>query len=240
MRALIEAGITGDAVMFPEYLWDRLPLAGRGMAIFEVRFCRDGTPVHEVLAEPGVADVIGAGADLVGRLGELKSALSDIRDEHAGTDSVFVGRLEAGEIYNQVPIASHVHGTRRWVTPGQSEAVEAAFRDLVREVADRAGAKAEVDYAVQGDAFRIDADEPIVDAFQSAHRAVTGKMLPPGGKPFVDDGNTYGPRAGIPAFTHGPDAKGAHTLSEEVAVSELVRVAKVYALTAIGFCEEKQ
>ena len=67
---------------------------------------------------------------------------------------------------------------------------------------------------------------------------MVGAPLPPGGKPFVDDGNTYAPRAGIPALTHGPDAKGAHTTNEEVPVSELVRVAKVYALTAIGYCCE--
>jgi acetylornithine deacetylase/succinyl-diaminopimelate desuccinylase-like protein len=57
-----------------------------------------------------------------------------------------------------------------------------------------------------------------------------------GGKPFVDDGNRYAAEAGIPALTHGPDAKGAHTTEEWVAVDELVRVATVYALTAVGYC----
>ena len=43
-------------------------------------------------------------------------------------------------------------------------------------------------------------------------------------------------RAGIPAITHGPHATGAHTLQEQVPVAELVRVALVYALTAVSFC----
>ena len=65
-----------------------------------------------------------------------------------------------------------------------------------------------------------------------------GEELPAGCKPFVDDGNTFYALAGIPAITHGPDAKGAHTVEEEVPVAELVRVAQVYALTAIAFCSD--
>jgi acetylornithine deacetylase/succinyl-diaminopimelate desuccinylase-like protein len=63
-----------------------------------------------------------------------------------------------------------------------------------------------------------------------------GYELPVGLKPFLDDGNNFYSLAGIPAITHGPDAKGAHTLEERVPISELVRAAKVYALTAIAFC----
>jgi acetylornithine deacetylase/succinyl-diaminopimelate desuccinylase-like protein len=75
-----------------------------------------------------------------------------------------------------------------------------------------------------------------VAAFQWACRETTGGELPLGGKPFVDDGNVYSSLGGIPALTHGPDASGAHTLQESVPVNELVRVAKVYALTAAAYC----
>ena len=46
-------------------------------------------------------------------------------------------------------------------------------------------------------------------------------------------------RTEIPTITHGPDAKGAHTLQEEVAIDELKRVALVYALTAVLFCGDR-
>jgi len=52
----------------------------------------------------------------------------------------------------------------------------------------------------------------------------------------VDDGNTFASVAGIPALTHGPAARGAHTLEECVPLGELVRVAQVYALTAAAYC----
>jgi len=57
-----------------------------------------------------------------------------------------------------------------------------------------------------------------------------------GNKPFVDDASIIIDETGIPAITHGPAATGAHTLFEQVSLDELVRVARVYALTAMHFC----
>ena len=238
VRALVAEGCVGDAVMLPEYLADRLPLAGRGMAIFEVSLHRDGDPVHEVLRAPDTPDVLGAGAELVCRLRALNRTLATNSDPWSGCDTVFAGFMESGEIYNQAPVACTVRGTRRWVTPGRTAAIESEFRALVDTVAQEFGTPATVDFQVQGDAFRISRDDAVVNAFQSAYAAVTGGELQVGGKPFVDDGNAYAALAGIPALTHGPDAKGAHTLSEAVSVDELVRVARVYALTAMRYCGE--
>ena len=236
VRALVAEGFVGDAVMLPEYLADRLPLAGRGMAIFKVSFLRDGDPVHEVLRAPETPDVLGAGAELVCRLRNLNKTLVRTSDPWSGCDTVFVGLIESGEIYNQAPVGCTVRGTRRGVTPGRTEAVEAGFRALVNELAVASGTPATIDFQVQGDAFRVSREDAIVSAFQTAYSAVSGVELPVGGKPFVDDGNTYAALAGIPALTHGPDARGAHTLSEAVEVDELVRVARVYAMTAVAYC----
>ncbi|MCY3766670.1 MAG: M20/M25/M40 family metallo-hydrolase [Gemmatimonadetes bacterium] len=236
VRALVAEGFVGDAVMLPEYLADRLPLAGRGMAIFEVSFRREGDPVHEVLRAPETPDVLAAGAELVCRLRNMNRSLAKTSDPWSGRDTVFVGLIESGEIYNQAPVACSVRGTRRWVTPGRTGAVEAGFRELVDELAVASGTSATVDFQVQGDAFRVSREDAIVSAFQTAYKAASGGELPFGGKPFVDDGNTYAALAGIPALTHGPDGKGAHTLSEVVEVDELVRVARVYAMTAVAYC----
>ncbi|MDE2998331.1 MAG: M20/M25/M40 family metallo-hydrolase [Gemmatimonadota bacterium] len=236
VRALVAEGIVGDAVMLPEYLADRLPLAGRGMAIFEVSLSREGDPVHEVLRAPETPDLPAAGAELVCRLRNMNRSLARTSDPWSGCDTVFVGLIESGEIYNQAPVGCTVRGTRRWVTPGRTAAVEAGFRALVDELAAESGTSATVDFQVQGDAFRVSREDAIVNAFQTAYASVSGEELPVGGKPFVDDGNTYAALAGIPALTHGPDAKGAHTLSEAVAVDELVRVARVYAMTAAAYC----
>ena len=236
VKGLIEAGFVGDAVMMPEYLADRLPLAGRGMAIFDVKIERDGEAVHEVLRPEGLPDVLGAGADLVRAFRDLNDRLANVTDPHSGSDSVFVGQIEAGEIYNQAPITCCLRGTRRWVTPGDGEKAISEFQSILDAVAQESGTRVTVDFLVQAEAFRIAENDPIVQAFQGAYERVAGKVLSFGGKPFVDDGNRYAAEAGIPALTHGPDAKGAHTTEEWVAVDELVRVATVYALTAVGYC----
>lgn len=236
LRALIRDGYTGDAVLLPEYLADPVPVAGRGMLIFDLRIERDGEPVHEVLRELGTPDVVGTGARLVARLLDLHERVKEISRPHAGHDSVFVGRIETGEIYNQSPTQCIVQGTRRWVTPGSGETVRAELQEIFDDVAVTSGTRIEVDISMQADAYSIETDAPFFSAFTSAHEACVGRPPVPGGKPFVDDGNTFCALAGIPALTHGPAATGAHTLQERCRVSELVRVATLYALTAVEFC----
>jgi len=229
----------GDAVLLPEYLATPLPVAGRGVVIFEIRIRRQGEPVHEVLRPPGQPDVLMAGAELALRLRELHGRLQQQQQTHhphAGSDSVFLGRLSAGQLYNQSPVECALNGTRRWVKPGSAGAVRAEFDQILEEIARNSNAQIEVDWAVQGDAFALDLQDPFIAAFQQAHSAVAGAPLPIGGKPFMDDGNTFIALAHIPALTHGPAATGAHTLEEKVAVAELVRVARVYACTGLAYC----
>ena len=236
VRAMIREGLIGDAVLLPEYLADPLPVAGRGVAIFQATIRREGAPVHEVLRPPGTPDVVAAGAQLVTRLHAWNEQLKQNSHPLAGHDSTFVGSIQAGEIYNQSPTECLVQGTRRWIPPGSGAAVREEFSQFLADVAAATGTQIDVEYTEQGGAYQVDADSSLVQAFQQAHTAVAGSPLPLGAKPFVDDGNIYAARAGIPALTHGPAATGAHTLNEAVPVEELVRVAKVYALTAIAFC----
>jgi acetylornithine deacetylase/succinyl-diaminopimelate desuccinylase-like protein len=236
VKALIRDGYVGDAVLLPEYCASPLPIAGRGMAIFEIRIRRDGEPVHEVLREMDQPLVVRAGTELAARLFALSDELGRNSDSDAGRDSFFVGQIESGEIYNQSPVECLIRGTRRWTTPGDVERVETEFRELLAEHARRSGARIELSYSVQGDAFRIAPDDAAVEALQAAHQAVTGERLALGAKPFLDDGNWFCSLAGVPGLTHGPNAAGAHTVNECCPVSELVRVAKVYALTALAYC----
>ena len=154
----------------------------------------------------------------------------------AGPGTAFIGKFSAGEIFNQSPTECRIEGTRRWLATEPTSEVGEQYRRVLREVAAETRTKIDSEFLVRRDAFEINADDPFVAAFQSAYSAVAGKPLPIGAKPFVDDGNAFVARAKIPAITHGPDAKGAHTLNERVPVAELVRVAQTYALTALAFC----
>lgn len=236
LRGLIRDGYVGDGVLLPEYMATPLPLASRGSAIFEITIHRPGEPVHEVLRPAGTPDVVATGAELVRRLLGMNAQLAQVTAPYAGSDSIFVGSIRAGEIYNQSPTHCRISGVRRWVTPGCGGEVVAEVRGLCADVAAATGTTIDIEFDIPADACRLAPDDPLVTAFQAAHQHITGSTLAYGSKPFVDDGNIFAAEAGIPAITHGPAATGAHTQHEAVTLAELVRVAQVYALTALHFC----
>jgi acetylornithine deacetylase/succinyl-diaminopimelate desuccinylase-like protein len=234
---LIKDGCVGDGVLLPEYLNDRLPVIGRGGLIWKVRIYREAPPVHEVLRPADAADVIAAAADLVTRLGRWDQKLAARSDPLAGRESVFVGQVHGGEIYNQSPQECRLEGTLRWLPGTERQKIQQEFRNVVfRRTAARAGADLSIEYQLMRDAFRLDKNDPLVSAFQAAHKAVSGRRLRVGAKPFCDDGNSFCALARVPAITHGPLAGGAHTLNEWVSIDDLERVALVYALTAVAYC----
>ena len=237
VRALIDEGFVGDAVLIPEYLADRLPLMGRGMALFEVAIQRDGEPVHEVFGGLEQPRVIAAGAELVSRFEELDRQLAHNQHPYGDRDSVFIGQVSSGEIYNQSPTQFKLCGTRRWLPGTNITAVEREYREVLATVASPE-IQVEGSFKVLSEGFESAADHPVISAFQTAYQTAVGRQLPYGSKPFLDDGNHF-TRAGINAITHGPAATGAHTLDEEVPVTELERMALVYALTACCFCNKQ-
>jgi acetylornithine deacetylase/succinyl-diaminopimelate desuccinylase-like protein len=233
---MIAEGYLGDGVLLPEPLHTQLPIVGRGSATWKVTLRRNGAPVHEVMRPSDEPSVIAAGAELAARLGRLHQHLATLSDSPAGTESAFIGQIHGGEIFNQYPQECWLEGTRRWL-PGRSrEEVERGFRDLIAGVQRDTGVTADVEFRFIRDAFHLDAADPLVRAFQRAHTAVSGAPLPTGPKPFVDDGNSFYGLRRTPAITHGPRAGGQHTVNEWVSIDDLVRVAEVYALTAVLYC----
>lgn len=232
---LIADGFVGDAVLLPEYFNAALPVVGRGGFIWAATVRRPGPAVHEVCrpAEPGV---IAAGAELVARLGRLDAELAREADPLAGAASVFVGTIQSGSIYNEYPQTCRLEGTRRWLPGTRFADADRELRALCAGLAADTGLAVDVETRPMRDAFRLDTADPFVGVFQAAYATLVGERLPAGGKPFVDDGNSFWSAAGVPAVTHGPTAGGAHTTAEWANVADLVRVARLYALTATLYC----
>ncbi len=235
LNQLIAEGYVGDAVLLPEYLNECLPVIGRGGLTWKVTIRRTGPPVHEVM-RPNEPSVIAVGAELVARLRRLDGQLSLKKDALAGAESVFIGQIHSGEIFNQYPQECRLEGTRRWLPGTRREDVESEFRKLLEEVACATGTTITSELPLMRDAFLLDQANPFVATFQSAYEATNGHPLAPGAKPFCDDGNSFWALAGVPAITHGPNAAGAHTLNEWVSIDDLMRVAWLYALTAATYC----
>ena len=235
LEQLIREGLVGDAVLLPEYLNHCIPIIGRGGLTWKVNIRRPGPPIHEVM-RPDEPSVIAAAALLIEGLNALDQELSRKRDAMAGPESLFIGQIHSGEIFNQYPQECRLEGTRRWLPGTSRRDVERQFRALLEEVAGQTRTTISAELCPMRDAFQLDQRDPLVPAFQSAYQTVSGKSLPIGAKPFCDDGNSFWELAKIPAITHGPNAGGAHTLEEWVSIDDLVRVATVYALTAVAYC----
>jgi succinyl-diaminopimelate desuccinylase len=235
LNAMIRAGYVGDAVLLPEYLNEVLPVIGRGGLTWKVNVQRSGPPIHEVM-RPSEPNVIAAGAELVRRLLDLDAQIGHKKDDLAGAESLFIGQIHAGEIFNQYPQVCKLEGTRRWLPGTRREDVEEQFRTVIEDLAHETGTTMTTELCLMRDAFLLDQKHPFVAIFQGAYEMLAGRTLPIGAKPFCDDGNSFWSLANVPAITHGPRAGGAHTLEEWVSIRDLERVAKVYALTALGFC----
>lgn len=237
LEGLIRDGYVGDAVLIPEYMNSCLPVVGRGLATWKITIRRPGAPIHEVMRPLDEPSVIDAGSELIARLRQYATRLADKTDPQAGSETVFIGQVHSGEIFNQFPQECQLEGTRRWL-PGEDRAVvEDEFRKLVASVAQRTRTIIDVEFQTVRDGFRLAESDPFVKAFLDAYATVSpGQTLPFGAKPFCDDCNTFWELADIPGITHGPTAGGAHTVNEWVSIDDLMRVAHLYALTAVTFC----
>jgi acetylornithine deacetylase/succinyl-diaminopimelate desuccinylase-like protein len=236
LNQLIADGYVGNAVLLPEYQNECLPVVGRGALIWKAIVRRPGPPVHEVMRPASEPSVIAAAALLVKQLNQLDTEVAQRTDPLAGKESLFIGQIHSGEIYNQFPQECRLEGTRRWLPDAARSQVERELRDVLDDVARQTGTTIDVELLPIRDAFCLNTDDPLVAAFQQAHQASSGRTLPQGAKPFCDDGNSFWSLARVPAITHGPSAGGAHTLNEWVSIDDLVRVAKVYAMTAQVYC----
>ena len=145
--------------------------------------------------------------------------------------------MQTGEIYNQSPRTCIIEGTRRWLQPGAGTDARRQIEGVLAGLDALHGTTTSLEWEQQGDTFHLPVDHPIVQVVQEVHTELVGRPLPDGPKLFIDDGNIYPAEVGIPAVTPGPAALGAHTVNEEVPVSELERIALLYAATAVGFCQ---
>lgn len=241
LDALIRQGYVGDAVLLPEPLNETLPVIGRGLAIWTVTISRAGAPVHEVMRPRDEPSVISAAGALIVELDRLATVLSAAPEAVSsgispGKASVFIGQVHSGEIYNQYPQVCRLEGTRRWLPGTDRRDVEREFRALLATVARNSRTPIDCEWVFTRDAFYLDQNDRLVDAFQSSYEAIEGARLPLGPKPFVDDGNSFWALAKVPAITHGPRAGGQHTLHEWVSIDDLMRVALQYAATAALYC----
>lgn len=237
LHALIARGIHGDAVITGELGGGvELPIGGLGLTFWEIVVERAGMAVHETVAERGTVDPVE-----VGRL--VHAALAELRDrlaEAPSTDprpSLFIGKFASGDYPNRLPVRAELAGTRRHDETSDLAAVGAELEALVDRVRRTTRAAIELNVVPIAESFTVDPAEPIVRAMLDAHRDLFGRDLRLTRGRVATNAVHFVREAGIPAVGYGPDPITNHSDHEELALSELSRIAAGFALASAYYLE---
>ncbi|SLN74060.1 M20/M25/M40 family metallo-hydrolase [Oceanibacterium hippocampi] len=109
--------------------------------------------------------------------------------------------------------------------------------DEIRRVARDMGVEAKIEPFVYRRGFEAEGIEPLSEVIESSHRRILGSPSEAVGSPECSmwrDTNPYN-ELGIPALTYGCGA-GAGGGNEFFLISDMVKAAKIYALTALQIC----
>jgi len=227
---MIRKGYLGDAVIVCEGAYKNVPVAGMGMAIYEVEFTRDGEAVHENQGGDTPNPLVPAGR-FAGEV--LSKRRFGEEDPYLGRESWFLGEIKGGDFYNRVPVSVHLEGTRRWHPEQTPEDIEAEIRSLVEsqlipEVRSKVGFK------LVGRGWRTDPDSELIHAVQAGWQAV-GIDAPVVGTRSITNTEIFSNEGKIPATGASADNATAHGDVERVRIADIETLAKVLVASAVAY-----
>jgi succinyl-diaminopimelate desuccinylase len=149
-----------------------------------------------------------------------------------GPETVFVGAIHGGELYNTVPLRVTLDGTRRYPPPRTFDEAVAELDEVCDEVERAHGVRIERTCERSGQPFEIPAGDPLIAAVRAAHEAETGEVLATGHQLFSSDLNHVVSEAGIPAAAYGVDPGPGHSTPEHVSLADLDRATRVLVRAA--------
>ncbi len=177
-----------------------------------------GRAAHAGIApEKGVSAIVAA-----------SNAISNMRlgriDEETTAN---IGKIEGGKARNIVPDLVSVSAEARSRDNGKIDAQVAHMKAVFEEEAAKMGAQALVTVTRQYSTYRFTAEDPVVKLAAQANRGVGIEplYLEGGGG---SDANIYN-SVGIPAVVIGTGYSGAHSVTEEMTVTELAKTADFVA-----------
>ncbi len=232
--SLIGKGVHGDAVIVTELGGHTLPIAGMGLAFFEIKISGDEEGIHETVAPPGAPHPVMAGYRAVQLLQDRARELGQQRLPYLGTESIFIGRFAGGDYFNRLPASCIIAGTRRFGPQCRMEEIRQEFKQLAERVAEESGAQ--VDVWLDGvEGYQIDENERLANVIRQAHRQVTGEELPLAGTRAAANAPQFVHLAQVPALYYGATYLTAHSDHERVELAEVVRATKVYIHAILGY-----
>jgi len=240
LSALITRGVYGDAAIVCETIGRCLPIAGKGMGIFEITVRRAGDSIHELSRPADEPNPIDYAARVVARLQQRAAELATAEMPLVGHETVFLGMIHSGDFYNRVPVTAQIVGTRRHTPDKTFDDVRRELSALVAAVqAEDTTGKISIELSFQPvrESFQLDPAEPLVTLVRTAHVDLFGCELPLVGMATVADAPILIREAGIPAVYYGPWSDRAHADVEYIPLDELVQATKMYLVMTLRYCQ---
>ncbi len=238
-RALIDdvnsGRISCDRIIIVEGA-DELWVMSMGSMVFtiELEGTRGGTHTQYVPFSENPIHFLGKA---IGCISEFQSEL-DNGQVHplAGPERIDIGMVRAGDYFNRTPGVVTLTGTRRWSPGRKAGEIREELQSKIQPIAEEGRLTVRVSMEQEREPFETPSDDAIVEAIAKAHREVTSKSPRIIGRRIVGDANLYVHGCGVPTVYYGPSNDTAHADVENVSISLLESVAKVYALAAMEYC----
>ncbi len=158
---------------------------------------------------------------------------------------VWLPKLQAGEFSLRIPmqIPEECKLEVYWQTmPGETrESIEKQFLDFLDELCQREPRldreSVEVEWHQRWmPGSEIPPDHPLVETLRECAEEVLEEAVPVAGGPFPCDLFIFNLYANTPGVILGPRGENAHAADEFVYAQDLVKLVKIYCLTAIRWC----
>jgi succinyl-diaminopimelate desuccinylase len=226
-RALIESGITADAVIVTESCWSAPCLGAFGKML--VRANVTGRSAHASWPSEGVNAAVEA-ARFIAKLEE--APLSQHPQLQASECILSIG---GGNQQYVMTVPEHASILiNRHTVPGETE--ESVLNGM-RAIIDDMGSAASFEFSVEPPFYppwQMSVDDPLIQRFSRAYSAEAGHD-PAFAYNGFGDANLFSGQSGIPTIQFGPHGEGFHQANEWVSVSSIAATVRVLLRLAIDF-----
>ncbi len=226
--------VRADAAIVTEPTALDMCIAHKGFSWHQIT--TTGRAAHGSRPDLGIDGIAHMGR-VLNRLESLQAELSQ-RVPHAllGHGSLHASLISGGQELSSYPESCTVEIERRTLPHETSEAVEAEFDAILKDLAsqDRQFQSRQRTTLVRPP-FSVPEDAPIVRTLRDQATRVLGRPPATIGAPFWMDAAFFA-GAGIPTVNIGPDGAGAHSIDEWVDLDSVEKCREILALTVRVFC----
>ncbi|MGB5657869.1 MAG: M20 family metallopeptidase [Thermoanaerobaculia bacterium] len=240
---LVASGFEADGAVVGEPTENRLALGHKGLEWLEFRF--QGKSAHGGTPEAGINAIDAAARFIELARTELAPRFTDRADALLGPPTLNFGTIQGGDQPSTVAAFCALTADRRSV-PGEDfdsmtkelrallDQVESEMPGLGTELRRVPGGMATLEHV----ALKTGADDPLVRSVNRAILELHGSAGGTGDFPAWTDGALLAEFGGIPTVILGPgNLQLAHSPREAIEVEQVLEAARLYALTALDFCQ---